>query len=35
MCEHLLNIISEENTWKKRLDDLILKHNIDIKSMGF
>lgn len=35
MCEYLLNIISEDNSWKKRLDDLILKHNVDIKRMGY
>ena len=35
MCEYLLNIISEDSSWKKRLDDLILKHNIDVKRMGF
>ncbi len=35
MCEYLLNIISEDNTWKERLDSLILKHNIDVKRMGF
>lgn len=35
MCEYLLNIISEDNNWKRRLDDLILKYNIDIKRMGF
>ena len=35
MCEYLLNIISEDSIWRKRLDDLILKHNIDVKRMGF
>ena len=35
MCEYLMNIISEDSSWKKRLDDLILKHNIDVKRMGF
>jgi abortive infection bacteriophage resistance protein len=35
MCEYLLNIISEDSNWRKRLDDLILKHNIDVKRMGF
>ena len=35
MCEYLLNIISENSNWRKRLDDLILKHNIDVKRMGF
>ncbi len=34
MCEYLMNIISDDNSWKKRLDDLILKYNIDIKRMG-
>lgn len=35
MCEYLLNIISEDSSWKKRLDYLISKHNIDVKRMGF
>ena len=35
MCEYLLNIISEDSNWRKKLDDLILKHNIDVKLMGF
>jgi len=35
MCEYLMNIISGDNSWKKRLDDLILKYDIDVKRMGF
>lgn len=35
MCEYLMNIISGDSSWKKRLDDLISKHNIDVKRMGF
>ena len=35
MCEYLMSIISGDSSWRKRLDDLILKHDIDIKRMGF
>lgn len=35
MCEYMMNIISDNNHWKIRLDDLIKKHNIDTKRMGY
>lgn len=35
MCEYLMNIISESNHWKLRLDELIDKHKIDTKRMGY
>jgi len=35
MCEYLMNIISDDNSWKKRLDNLIVKHNVEVKRMGF
>ncbi|WP_198306084.1 Abi family protein [Arcobacter vandammei] len=35
MCEYLLNKIDVDNSWKKRLDNLILKYNINNKKMGF
>ena len=35
MCEYLLNIISENNCWKENLDNLIKKHKINTKRMGF
>ncbi len=35
MCEYLMNIISEKSHWKQRLDDLIKKHKIHTKRMGY
>ena len=35
MCEYMMNIISENNHWQKRVDDLIQKYNIDRKRMGY
>jgi len=35
MCDYLLNIIDENNNWKKRLDDLISEYKINTKNMGF
>lgn len=35
MCEYLINIIDEDNNWKKRLDELICKYKINAKNMGF
>lgn len=35
MCEYLMDIISDNNHWKQRLDKLIQQHNINKKRMGY
>lgn len=35
MCEYLMDIISDNNHWKQRLDGLIQHHNIDTNRMGY
>ena len=35
MCEYLMKKINKDSQWKKRLDDLITKHNIDKTKMGY
>lgn len=35
MCEYLMDIISDNNHWKQRLNKLIQQHNIDTKRMGY
>lgn len=35
VCEYLMNIISDNNHWKQRLDALIQHHSIDKNRMGY
>ncbi len=35
MCEYMMNIISEDNHWQIKLDELIKKYKIEIKRMGY
>jgi hypothetical protein len=31
-CILLMNAVSSDNSWKKRLDNLIVKHNIEVQN---
>jgi len=35
MCEYLMNIICKDTQWSKKLDNLIRKHSIDARKMGY